>query len=272
VDLTSYDWIVINSSAGKDSQAMLGELGRRCDSAGIPRTRLVVAHADLGEMEWPGTRALAETQARCYGVRFEAMARPQGNLLTHIEQRGMWPSSTCRYCTSDHKRGQVSKILTMLSRETRAQDKRQVRILNCLGIRAEESPARSKKTPFQVDTKQTGKGTVKHVDMYYPIFDWTTDQVWHSIEHGHPRVPHHPAYDLGMPRLSCVFCVFAPKSALLIAAKHNRALLERYVALEEKIGHTFRHNFKIAEVKEALDAGADVPGALGKEDIVCWNM
>ncbi|KKL04374.1 hypothetical protein LCGC14_2616680, partial [marine sediment metagenome] len=36
--------------------------------------------------------------------------------------------------------------------------------------------------------------------------------------------------------------------------------------------HTFRNGFKIAEVQEALAAGVTESGALGKEDIVCWNM
>ena len=273
VDLTSYDWIVVNSSAGKDSQVMLAEMVKRCDHLGIPRENIVVAHADLGEMEWPGTRSLAETQARVFGLRFEAISRPQGDLLTHIEQRGKWPSSTCRYCTSDHKRGQIAKILTMLTREKRSVDGPfTVRILNCLGIRAGESPARAKRIPFQVNKRQTGKGTVKHVDEYYPIFDWTTDEVWENIKTSYPQVPHHPAYDLGMPRLSCVFCIFAPKTALLIAGRYNPDLLARYVQVEEQINHTFRKGFKIAEVKEALNSGADVPGALGKEDVVCWNM
>lgn len=30
--------------------------------------------------------------------------------------------------------------------------------------------------------------------------------------------------DLGMPRLSCCFCIFSPRSALLLAGKHNPGL------------------------------------------------
>lgn len=271
-DLTTYDWIVINSSGGKDSQAMLADMVRRCDALGISRARIVVAHADLGRMEWAGTKELAETQAKVFGLRFVAIARPQGDLLTHIEQRGMWPSNKCRYCTSDHKRGQVNKILTMLGRETRKAEKRRARILNCLGIRAEESPARAKKVPFARNEPATGKGRAKVVDNYYPIFDWTTAQVWEDIKTSHPRVPYHYAYDLGMPRLSCVFCIFAPKGALLVAGKHNPELLDEYVAVERKIDHTFRDGFKIEEVKDALAEGATEAGAMGTEDIVCWNM
>ncbi|MEU3497561.1 hypothetical protein ABZ747_29225 [Kitasatospora cineracea] len=60
-----YDWIVVASSGGKDSQAMLDEVVRSTDAAGVPRERIVVVHNDLdvtdsGEsIEWPGTMELA---------------------------------------------------------------------------------------------------------------------------------------------------------------------------------------------------------------------
>ena len=69
-DLPGYRYIVVNSSGGKDSQAMLDFVVERCDTAGVPRNRVVVAHADLGRVEWPGTRELAEEQARHYSLDF----------------------------------------------------------------------------------------------------------------------------------------------------------------------------------------------------------
>lgn len=60
--LASYDVIEISSSAGKDSIAqsviMVG-LARACGLLG----RVVIVHADLGRVEWPGTRELAERHA-----------------------------------------------------------------------------------------------------------------------------------------------------------------------------------------------------------------
>lgn len=101
-DLCTYDWIVISSSAGKDSQAMLEFVVERCDRSKVPREKLVVAHADLGRAEWPGTRELAEEQARHYGLTFLVVRRPQGDLLQHIRKRRMFPSPRARFCTSDH--------------------------------------------------------------------------------------------------------------------------------------------------------------------------
>lgn len=254
--LTKYDWIIANSSAGKDSQAMLDFLVEQCDQAKVPRKRLVVAHADLGRVEWPGTRELAEEQARHYGLAFHVVRRAQGDLLDHIAQRGMFPSPTVRFCTADHKRNQVYRLFTRLTEQTQGVPG-PVRILNCLGLRAEESPARAKRPPFSHDERSSnGK---RWVDMWLPIHSWTTLQVWQRIRASGVR--HHPAYDLGMPRLSCCFCIFSPRSALLLAGKHNPELLEEYVKIEKQIGHSFRLELPLAEVQEALRRGEE-PGPI----------
>jgi hypothetical protein len=36
---------------------------------------------------WPGTRELAERQARQYGVRFEVVKHKQGDLLDYLQKR-----------------------------------------------------------------------------------------------------------------------------------------------------------------------------------------
>jgi 3'-phosphoadenosine 5'-phosphosulfate sulfotransferase (PAPS reductase)/FAD synthetase len=254
-DLTSYRWIVLNSSAGKDSQAMLDFVVEQCDQAHVGRDRLVVAHADLGRVEWPGTRELAGEQARHYGLAFYAVRRPQGDLLDHIAKRGMFPSPAARFCTSDHKRGQIQTLFTRLTAQALQTGPCPVRILNCLGLRAEESPARAKKKPFDRDVRSSNGKRV--VDVWLPIHGWTTEQVWQRIRASGVR--HHPAYDLGMPRLSCCFCIFSPRSALLLAGKHNPELLAEYVAVERQIGHTFRKELPLASIQEALASG-EQPG------------
>src|SRR5262245_52165770 len=98
VDLRSYDVIVINSSAGKDSQAMLHYVATLAEACGV-LDRVVVAHAELEE-EWEGTKELVLEQAAHYGIPVHFTKRPQGSLLAHVEARGMWPSNGSRYCTS----------------------------------------------------------------------------------------------------------------------------------------------------------------------------
>lgn len=253
-DLATFDVLLVNSSAGKDSQAMLDYIVELATAAGV-RDRIVVVHADLGQVEWAGTRELAEEQARHYGVRFVVVQRTKGDLLQQVLERGMWPDNKNRYCTSDQKRDQVAKLMTSLTDEQLGGERgRKINILNCLGLRAEESPARSKKATIQANTRQSN-GKRRVID-WLPIHGWTVKQVWARIAAS--GVNHHYAYDLGMGRLSCCFCVFAPKAQLVLAGKHNPELLDRYVAVEQTIGHTFTQALSISAVREAVRSGAPV--------------
>lgn len=252
MNLTDYDFIVLNTSAGKDSQAMMDYVCGLAKAAGV-LDRVVAVHADLGRVEWAGTRELAEEHAKHYGIPIHVVRREKGDLLDQVEARGMWPDSQNRFCTSDQKRDQVAKYVTQITNEKLSQTKsaQPVRILNCMGFRKDESPARAKRQTESTNTRLTNGKRV--VTEWLPIHDWSVAKVWETIKSSGVR--YHSAYDKGMPRLSCCFCIFAPKDALVIAGKENPDLLAEYVRVEEKIGHTFRKDFKIKEVQDAIAAG-----------------
>lgn len=277
-DLASYDWIAVSSSAGKDSQAMLDYVAELAAAAGVS-DRVVVIHSDLGEVEWEGTGELAREQAAHYGFRFELVSRiggvakndgkvykageTFGSLLDYAKRRGAWPSNQQRWCTSDFKRGPIKTVFTKLAKEWKTEHGgRPCRILDCMGLRAEESPARAKKAAF---AKRMSNGS-KHVDSWLPIHHWKEGEVWARIDASGVR--HHPAYDIGMKRLSCALCIFAPKRALVLAGKHNRGLLRKYVEVEKAIDHKFRVDLSLAEVEAAVEAGEETDGA----DDGAWNM
>ena len=138
-----------------------------------------------------------------------------------------------------------------------------VRILNCMGLRAQESPARAKKVAVEENTRMSNNS--RTVITWLPLLAWTEEQVWERIRQSGVR--HHYAYDLGMPRLSCCFCIFAPKAALILAGRANPELLEQYVQVEKRIGHTFRKDLALAEIQEAILAGEQAGAMDGK-----WNM
>lgn len=244
-DLARYDILLVNISGGKDSQTMLARVVRMCREAGVPQDRIVCVFADLGDDdEWEGTQEIAAYHAAFYGLRFE-VARKQDattgepvTLLEHIANRGMWPSRQSRYCTSDLKRDPITKVMTSLAAEWREQRGYggQVRILNCMGLRAEESPARALTPVFEHNKRASGKGTSKYVDNWMPIHAMTTDDVWTSIRES--GVKHHPIYDEGMLRLSCRFCVLAGKSTLVRAAQLDPAGAAKRAAMEQEMGHT----------------------------------
>lgn len=261
-DLTTYDLIVVNSSGGKDSQAMLDKVVKAAKAAGV-LDRVVVLHCDLGRVEWAGTRELAERQADHYRLPFQVRRKTGGDLLDQVWERHLklkakaeregldrvapaWPSSAARYCTSDNKRDVAAKFLTERVRELNLG--RQVRILNCMGFRAQESTARAKREVLTLDKRNTnGK---REVWTWLPIHSWSADRVWARIKAS--GVPYHPAYDMGMPRLSCRFCVLASKSALVLSAQLNPELAQEYADLEEKMGCTFQAGQSMTDIiKEA---------------------
>lgn len=282
VNLEDYDIIAVNSSGGKDSQAMLDAVFRECRRLGI-EDRIHVYFADLERAEWEGTPALARRQTEYYGVPFDAVKRPQGDLVDRILQKGEWPGAQFRYCTSDLKRGQIARLFTRDTKAVKASLKergekvRPVRILNCLGIRAQEGSARAKKRPFRKHHPDYSSGKERHVDVWFPIFKWTNVDVWTTIAQS--GVPHHWAYDTSMSRLSCALCIMGDRNSLLLGGTYNPELLDTYVEMEQKFmempqkverkggkegvrASQFTADNSIAEIKEAILAGEKPSGEM----------
>lgn len=212
----------INDSAGKDSQAMKSFLCKV-----VPHDQLVVIHADLPEVDWEGTweHVVANTPITIPVRRVSASK----TFFEMVEHRGMFPSPSYRQCTSDLKRQPIEKFIRNWCAE-----RGQKLIVNCMGIRSQESAARSKQTPFRISERNSKAGREWYD--WLPIFEWGIDEVWAEIESiGQKR---HFAYDLGMSRLSCVFCIMSSKKDIQVAAKHNPELYNRYVETEERLGFT----------------------------------
>lgn len=286
-DLTQYDAILVNTSAGKDSQAMMDVLVKMAREQGCT-DKLIAVHADLGRVEWTGTKELAEEQAKFYGIRFEIVKRKQGDLLENVIQKHAsivkrdkrsaktgelqvsWPDPQNRWCTSEHKTAQVSRLMTQVVDEVsvklwgrkfnKGSDMpRPVRILTCLGIRSNESDKRGDRVAVMVakngmaieygTSASNGKRTV---DEWFPIADWTWEQVWACIDAS--GAPYHPAYDMkpgdhkGSSRLSCCFCMMASKRDLVLAAQRNPELAQEYVKVEQVTGKTFAMNMSMTEL------------------------
>lgn len=251
MNLQPYALIIVNSSGGKDSLCALWEVCRLADVQGVSRDRIVVSHQDLGRMEWKGTKELVQAQADFFGVKSYYSSRRnkdghEENLLQYVVRRGKWPSSKQRYCTSDFKRAPGARVVTAITKDLGA-----CQVLHVFGFRADESPARSKREPFSINVQLTTQR--RKVFDWLPIHYWDSIRVWSTIKIN--KLPYHWAYDLGMPRLSCIFCIFSPFDALVIAGRENPELLDEYIAVERQIGHTFRAGFAIESVREAIQQG-----------------
>lgn len=224
---------VSNHSGGKDSQAMLIELLKV-----IPPSQLVVVHASLGAMEWPGALELARDQAADDWLPF-IIARAHKTLLEMVLRRfenrpevPSWPSASTRQCTSDLKRGPIQREVRRYAKANGFKI-----IVNCLGLRAQESPGRAKRKTF---SKMSISNSVLTWYEWLPIHELKADEVFATIRDA-GRKPHY-AYALGNERLSCVFCIMASRNDLRNGGQHHPELLEQYAALEARTGYTMHMN------------------------------
>lgn len=254
-NLVDYDLIVVSTSGGKDSQVMLDVVSGLAAEAGVS-DRLRAVHADLGRVEWDGVQDLAAEQAAAFGVPFSVVRKKDTeaapfDLLDRVRVRRMWPSAQQRWCTSDHKRGAIRPYFTALSKEWKAVsgETRPCRILSTMGMRAEESSARARRQTFVEGVISTSN---QQVDEWLPIHAWTETDVWERIRASGVR--HHWAYDAGMPRLSCSFCVLGSRASLELAVRLRPKLAAEYAAVEVEVGHRFRQDLSMAEIIEAASA------------------
>ncbi len=218
--------VAVNSSGGKDSQSMTILLART-----VPRDQLVVVHAPLGEVEWPGTVEHIENTMPAGVPLILARVASGKSLLERIEERGRFPGAQLRYCTSEHKTGPIERELR---RYLKAHPRFAGRIVSAIGIRRDESNARSKRIPWARSDRNSRAG--REWFDWLPIFDLTTDDVFRVIRDA-GQSPHW-VYARGLSRCSCSFCIFSSSSAMRRAAELRPGLYRRYAALEKRIGHT----------------------------------
>ena len=223
---------VVNHSGGKDSQAMYLYLRQF-----VPIEQLVIVHADLGDVEWPGAVDHIRTTTNNEPLH---ICRSRRGLLQMIEERGMFPSPSQRQCTSDLKRGPIERTIRRIVSDRMANfpgvrtatEAGANIIVNCMGMRAAESSGRAKLSSFKLSQRNSKAGREWYD--WLPIHSLLTDEVFKFINVA-GQLPHW-VYSVGMTRFSCCFCIMASKADLTIAARLNPALYRRYVGLERSTG------------------------------------
>jgi DNA sulfur modification protein DndC len=226
----------VSHSGGKDSQAMYALIAKV-----VPREQIVVVHADLGEIEWDGVqdhiRANVDHPVNVVsaGKTFFEMVRRRAEKRPDVPA---WPSSATRQCTSDLKRGPIYKFIRhdMKARgETLG--------VNCMGLRAAESPGRAKRKPLSVNQMLSKAG--RTVYEYLPIHGLLEEEVFQAIANAGQK----PfwAYGAGNRRLSCVFCIMGCASDLRNGRKYRPDLYKKYLSLEAETGWTMFNGASLAE-------------------------
>jgi 3'-phosphoadenosine 5'-phosphosulfate sulfotransferase (PAPS reductase)/FAD synthetase len=227
---------VANHSGGKDSQAMLIRLLEV-----VPAAQVLVVHASLGEMEWPGALEHAQVQAEAGRLPF-VVARASISLLDMVERRfarrpevPSWPSASSRQCTSDLKRDPIAREVRHYAKAHGFRI-----IVNCMGIRAAESPNRAKAKTWGENARGSVAGR-KWYD-WLPIHHLSTAEVFAIIRDAGQEA--HPAYAAGNERLSCVFCILGSGRDARNGAVHHPDLFAQYVELEKRTGYTAHQSRK----------------------------
>ena len=128
--------LVVNHSGGKDSTRMLGFVRKK-----FRDNPTYAVMADTGFEHVFPISAADFARARCaeFGLELNMVRNPKRTYLEMVEQRGMFPSPQYRQCTSDLKRGPIDKFIRSLPHKV---------IVNCIGIRSEESSPRSRLSPL----------------------------------------------------------------------------------------------------------------------------
>jgi len=227
---------VANHSGGKDSQAMLIKLLEI-----VPARQILVMHASLGDVEWCGALELAEKQAADAGLPF-IVARAEKSFLDMVERRfaarpevPSFPSAQHRQCTSDLKRGPLEREIRRYAKANGLS-----LIVNCTGIRAQESAARAKVEVFKLHAGNSKAGREWYD--WAPIHSMSTAEVFATIAAAGQEP--HPAYAAGNQRLSCVFCIMGSAGDIARGAKARPELFARYTELEERTGYTMHMSRK----------------------------
>jgi DNA sulfur modification protein DndC len=210
-----------NDSGGKDSQAM-----RIFLQSIIPPSNLIIIHANLPEVEWEGT--IDFIRGNSAGHRVE-VCQASKTFFQMVERRQMFPSKDYRQCTSDLKRGPLEKLVRSLSIEYENK-----LIVNCMGLRAQESKLRAGKRTVKKSKSNSVAG--RTWIEWLPIHKWTEKKVFQTISDAGEK----PfwTYGEGMKRKSCSFCIMGCLNDLRISARLRPDLFKKIVETEKRIGHT----------------------------------
>jgi 3'-phosphoadenosine 5'-phosphosulfate sulfotransferase (PAPS reductase)/FAD synthetase len=217
---------VINHSGGKDSQAMYLYL---VNELRIPSEQVLVIHADLPGVDWEGTEQHIRTTIASYHNL--EVVRAGKTFMEMVENRQMWPSPKYRQCTSDLKRGPIEKAIRHHIKNNNLDGL----VVNCMGLRAEESCMRAKATTFKFNKKNSKAGREWYD--WLPIHHWDIDRVFQTIANWNQEP--HWAYAKGMSRLSCRFCIMSSDKDLKTAAKLAPEAYQEICNMERKIDQTF---------------------------------
>lgn len=276
-ELSSYDYIIVAMSGGKDSTAcFLYLLEQGVDMNKVELWHHLIDGREGSElMDWAVTedycrkfaaafkvpvfyswreggfeREMLRNQSLTGDVLFETpdnalVRRESSNQERFKNTRQKFPQVSAdlsvRWCSS-YLKIDVSKIA--INNQERFNGKKTLFIT---GERGEESAARSKYEQFEPHQCDRRAGKLqRHVDHWRPVLQWKETEVWAIIERN--SVVPHPAYYLGWGRVSCAGCIFGSKNAFASLNKINPKQVKRISEYEEQFKITIKRNNPVSKM------------------------
>ena len=167
-----------------------------------------------------------------------------------IRKKKLFPLMNARFCTGVLKLEPMRKYL----------NKKDVDVVNAVGIRAEESADRSK-MPMWEDSKELD------AEVWRPLMHWTEQDVI-DIHHTHNVLPN-PLYIMGSQRVGCWPCIFATKRAIRIMVRDTPERIDQIRRLEREINiRRRRSNPKAKKVSWFYRNGRNYP----IDEVVQWAV
>jgi 3'-phosphoadenosine 5'-phosphosulfate sulfotransferase (PAPS reductase)/FAD synthetase len=136
-----------------------------------------------------------------------------------VKRKGMFSSRVRRFCTLELKVFPMQKYLN--ARMDAGDD-----VINAVGIRNDESEARSKMAEWEWSDGFD-------CEVWRPLIKWTMDDVV-AIHHRHGLRPN-PLYLQGASRVGCWPCIFARKAEIRLVADIDPKRIERLRSLEAEV-------------------------------------
>lgn len=234
LSLDEYDEVHVNVSGGADSVAtvLVALHGYH-----IPKEKIKMVHMRVdGDpndktkrqlFDWPQTDEYLQYLSKEFDLPMIVIWGDM-SLEERIRDRGMFPDSQCRFCTSYQKRDVYAKWVRQFDN---------CKILLLTGERSEESTQRAAKDVFQLHSAHATGRKNRVVHWLKPIKDMLKTQVRQlATDYG---IKLHPCYEW-VSRCSCKFCIFNTYAELQQTSRLFPEDWEYLKQMERDLGHTMK--------------------------------